>query len=155
MSLLRRLNMAKGEPLLRELRHEDTYSIVEPHVTMPRIAKMFSNRPDDALLVYDKKKDKFLGVMYLYDFLKVYGAAPKHVSAIHKATIGECANTNIISINWKDNVSQAWAKINKFKPKGVLLHDDEKEFVGFLSSEDLGKGLNLISVEDEGIELQH
>ena len=61
--------MAKGEPLLKDLRHEDTYQIVEPHVTMPEIASKFAERPDDAILVYDSKKDKFLGVMYLYDFL--------------------------------------------------------------------------------------
>ena len=61
--------MAKGEPLLRDLRHEDTYKIVEPHVPMPEIAAKFAERPDDAILVHDRKKDKFLGVMYLYDFL--------------------------------------------------------------------------------------
>ena len=140
--------MAKDEPLLRDLRHEDTYRVVEPHILMPKIAEMFANSPDDALLVYDKKKDAFLGVMYLYDFLKIYGAPPNGISAIHKATVGQCANTNIISINWDENVSQAWAKINKLKPKGVLLHDKEKEFVGYLSSHDLWKGLKTISSDD-------
>ena len=51
--------MAKGEPLLRDLRHEDTYQIVEPHVPMPEIAAKFAERPDDAILVHDRKKDKF------------------------------------------------------------------------------------------------
>ena len=88
--------MAKGEPLLRDLRHEDTYQIVEPHVPMPEIAAKFAERPDDAILVHDRKKDKFLGVMYLYDFLKHYGSPPRHVKAVHKATVGQCANTNII-----------------------------------------------------------
>ena len=141
--------MAKGEPMLRDLRHEDTYQVVEPHVLMPEIAAKFAERPDDAILVHDRKKDKFLGVMYLYDFLKHYGSPPKGVGAIHKATVGECANTNIISINWEENVSQAWAKINKYKPKGVLLHDKEKEFVGYLSGKDLWNGLNKISSIDD------
>ena len=144
--------MAKGEPLLRDLRHEDTYQIVEPHVPMPEIAAKFAERPDDAILVHDRKKDKFLGVMYLYDFLKHYGSPPRHVKAVHKATVGQCANTNIISINWEENVSQAWAKINKYKPKGVLLHDMEKEFVGYLSSKDLWAGLNQISELEENDE---
>ena len=87
--------MAKGEPMLKDLRHEDSYQIVEPHVTMPEIAAKFAERPDDAILVYDSKKDKFLGVMYLYDFLKHYGAPPKGISSIQKATVGDCANTNI------------------------------------------------------------
>ncbi len=143
---------AKGEPLLRDLRHEDTYQIVEPHVPMPEIAAKFAERPDDAILVHDRKKDKFLGVMYLYDFLKHYGSPPRHVKAIQKATVGQCANTNIISINWEENVSQAWAKINKYKPKGVLLHDKEKEFVGYLSSKDLWAGLNQISELEENDE---
>ncbi len=77
---------------------------------------------------------------------------PRHVKAIHKATVGQCANTNIISINWEENVSQAWAKINKYKPKGVLLHDKEKEFVGYLSSKDLWEGLNQISELEENDE---
>lgn len=144
--------MAKGEPLLRDLRHEDTYQIVEPHVPMPEIAAKFAERPDDAILVHDRKKDKFLGVMYLYDFLKHYGSPPRHVKSIQKATVGQCANTNIISINWEENVSQAWAKINKYKPKGVLLHDKEKEFVGYLSSKDLWAGLNQISELEENDE---
>ena len=47
-------------------------------------------------------------------------------------------------------MSQAWAKINKYKPKGVLLHDKEKEFVGYLSGKDLWNGLNKISsIDDE------
>ena len=110
--------MAKGEPLLRDLRHEDTYQIVEPHVPMPEIAAKFAERPDDAILVHDRKKDKFLGVMYLYDFLKHYGSPPRHVKAVHKATVGQCANTNIISINWEENVSQAWAKDQQVQAQG-------------------------------------
>ena len=131
--------MAKGEPLLRDLRHEDTYQIVEPHVPMPEIAAKFAERPDDAILVHDRKKDKFLGVMYLYDFLKHYGSPPRHVKAIHKATVGQCANTNIISINWEENVSQAWAKINKYKPKGVLLHDKERNSLAIFPAKICGK----------------
>ena len=142
--------MAKGEPLLKDLRHEDTYQIVEPHITMPEIAAKFADRPDDAILVYESKKDKFLGVMYLYDFLKHYGSPPKGISSIQKATIGDCVNTNIISVSWEDNVSQTWAKINKYKPKGILLHDKEKEFVGYLSNKDLWDGLEQISsIDDE------
>ena len=104
----------------------------------------------DAILVYDSKKDKFRGVMNLYDFLKHYGSPPKGIGSIQKATVGDCASTNIISISWDDNVSQTWAKINKYKPKGILLHDKDKEFVGYLSNKDLWNGLEQISsMEDE------
>ena len=34
--------MAKDEPLLRDLRHEDTYRVVEAHILMPKIAEMFA-----------------------------------------------------------------------------------------------------------------
>ncbi len=141
--------MAKGEPLLRDLRHEDTYAVVEHDVLMPDIAEIFMSQPDKAVLVYQKKKDKFLGVMYLYDYLKHYGSPPKGVSRIHRAAISECADTNIISINWEENVSQAWAKINKHKPKGVLLHDKEKEFVGYLSNADMWNALEDMGQEDD------
>ena len=50
--------MAKGEPMLRDLRHEDTYAVVEHDVLMPDVAKIFINKPDQAVLVYQKKKDK-------------------------------------------------------------------------------------------------
>ena len=46
--------MAKGEPMLRDLRHEDTYQVVEPHVLMPENAAKFAERPDDAILVHDR-----------------------------------------------------------------------------------------------------
>jgi predicted transcriptional regulator len=142
--------MAKGEPMLRDLRHEDTYAVVEHDMLMPELAKVFREQPDIAALVYEKKKDKFLGVMYLYDYLKHYGSPPKGVSSIHKATVAECADTNIISINWDENVSQCWAKINKHKPKGVLLHDKEKEFVGYLSNEDMWKSLEEMGSLEDG-----
>ena len=71
------------------------------------------------------------------------------MSAIQKATVSECADTNIISINWDENVSQGWAKINKHKPKGVLLHDKEKEFVGYLSNEDMWDALEKMGKQDD------
>ncbi|MDA0842707.1 MAG: hypothetical protein O2866_04475 [archaeon] len=138
--------MAKNEPMLKDLRHADSYAIVEPHVTMPEIAKLFAKDPNQAVLVLNPKKNKFVGVMYLYDLLTLYGAPPRHVESIHKATIGQCANTRVISIQWDENISQAWAKINKYKPKAVLLHDESKEFVGYISNEDLWEALEEIGI---------
>jgi len=138
--------MAKGEPLLKDLRHADSYTIVEPHVTMPEIAKLFAKDPDQAVLVLNRKKNKFVGVMYLYDLLTLYGSPPKNVDAMHKATIGQCANTRVMSFLWNENISQAWAKINKYKPKAVLLHDESKEFVGYISNEDLWQALDQIGI---------
>ena len=135
--------------MLRELRHTDTYQVVESHVLMPEIAAKFAERPDDAILVHDRKKDKFLGVIYLYDLMKHFGSPPKQAGAIHKATVGKCANTNIISINWEENISQAWVKVNKFKPKAILLHDKDEEFVGYLPAKDLWEALNIKSSINE------
>ena len=86
--------------------------------------------------------------MYLYDLLRVYGSPPRGVDAIHKAKISQVANTRAISISWDENISQAWAKINKYKPKAVLLHDDNEEFVGYVSNEDLWEAMKEAGITD-------
>lgn len=133
--------MAGEEPLLRDLRHDDHYQVIDPETPLPKIAGIFAKKPNDALLVYNRKEDIFIGVVYLYDFHKAYGQPPKGVAAIHKATVAEIVNPNLASINWNSNISQTWALVNKLKPKALLLHDDEKEFAGFFSNEDLWEGM--------------
>tara|TARA_Y100001978_G_scaffold199978_1_gene215347 strand:- start:51 stop:491 length:441 start_codon:yes stop_codon:yes gene_type:complete len=136
--------MTKTDPSLKELYHQDGYTVVEPGTLLPEIAGVFAKNPDTAVLVFNRKKNKFIGVMYLYDFLELYGNPPSSLGALPKAKIEDCVNTNIISIDWNENVSQAWAKINKYKPKAVLLHDENEEFAGYISNEDIWNGLEQI-----------
>jgi len=140
--------MARDEPKLKDLHHADSYAIVDPDTLLPEVAKNFTKNPNQAVLVYNRKKNKFVGVMYLYDLLRVYGSPPRGVDAIHKAKISQVANTRVISISWDENISQAWAKINKYKPKAVLLHDDNEEFVGYVSNEDLWEAMKEAGITD-------
>ena len=133
--------MARDEPKLKDLHHADSYVIVDPETLLPEVAKYFTTNPNQAVLVLNRKKNKFVGVMYLYDLLRIYGSPPRGVEAIHKAKIGQVANTRVISISWDENISQAWAKINKYKPKAVLLHDENEEFVGYVSNDDLWQAM--------------
>ena len=143
--------MAKGEPLLRDLRHEDTYQIVEPHVPMPEIAAKFAERPDDAILVHDRKKDKFLGVMYLYDF-KHYGSPPRHVKAIHKATVGQCAKHQHHLHQLGRERIPSMGQDQQVQAKGCASSRQRKGICWLLSSKDLWEGLNQISELEENDE---
>ena len=39
-------------------------------------------------------------------------------------------------------------QINKYKPKAVLLHDDNEEFVGYVSNEDLWEAMKEAGITD-------
>ena len=57
--------MAKGEPLLRDVGHHDQYQVVDPNLSLPKVAAKFAERPDDVLLVFDRKEEEFQGSFYL------------------------------------------------------------------------------------------
>ena len=128
--------MASGEPLLRELFIQNEYRVVSPEITMPKAAALFSETPGDALLVYNKADDRFLGCLYLHDFHAAYSGT-NHTKNVHKCKISEIMNQNIQEMNWNDNVSQAWALVTTKHPHGIILRDDSNNFAGFLSNQDL------------------
>ena len=100
--------MAKGEPLLRDVGHHDQYQVVDPDQSLPKVAERFAERPDDVLLVFDRKEEKFLGSFYLYDFHRAYADPPKKLKGkIHKAVISDVMNKDLETIEWTANVSQA------------------------------------------------
>ena len=139
--------MAKGEPLLKELYVQDEYRIVEPDMIMPKAAAIFSESPGDALLVYNRKDDKFLGCMYLHDFHKAYAEPPKGAKKIHLAKISSVMNKSIEEIEWTANVTQGWALVTTKKPHGIILRDEKDRFAGFLSNEDLMSMKNKLDAE--------
>ena len=108
---------------------EQEYTIVSPKTKMHKLADIFAYNPDHAVLVFDSKRDKFHGILYLYTFLKHYASNPEN---IHINNVKKYVNTNIVSINWNKTIPEAMAEIKKLQPQGVLLHNDENEFVGFL-----------------------
>ena len=110
---------------------EQEYTIVSPKTKMHKLADIFADNPEHAVLVFDSKRDKFHGILYLYTFLQHYASNPKN---IHMHNVKKYANTNIVSINWNKTVPEAMAEIKKLQPQGVLLHNDENEFVGFLAN---------------------
>jgi CBS domain-containing protein len=134
--------MARDEPMCRDVGHHDQYRVVDPTLTLPKVAAIFAERPDDVLLVFDRKTEKFIGSFYLYDFHRVYANPPKKLkNRIHKATIAEVMDTNIAMIEWSANVSQAWALVTTKRPSAILLRDDRGRFAGYLSNKDLWNAL--------------
>ncbi len=132
----------RGEPLIKDVGHHDQYQVVDASLTLPKVAHKFSERPDDVLLVYDKETDKFSGSFYLYNFHKAYANPPKKFKGnIHKATIGDVMKTNLETIEWQANVSQAWALVTTKKPSAILLRDEKGRFAGYLSNKDLWNAL--------------
>ena len=128
--------MASDEPLLRDLFIQNEYRVVSPEMTMPRVAALFSETPGDALLVYNKADDRFLGCLYLHDFHAAY-SGKSQTKNVHKCKINEFMNRNIQEMNWNENVSQAWALVTTKHPHGIILRDDSNKFAGFLSNHDL------------------
>ena len=134
--------MAKGEPLLRDVGHHDQYQVVDPDLSLPTVAERFAERPDDVLLVFDKKEEKFLGSFYLYDFHRAYADPPKKLKGkIHKAVISDVMNKDLETIEWTANVSQAWGLVTTKRPSAILLRDEKNRFAGYLSNKDLWNAL--------------
>ena len=111
---------------------EEEYTIVSPQTKMHKLADIFADNPNHAVLVFDSKRDKFHGILYLYSFLKHYASNPEN---IHMKNANKYVNTNIVSINWNKTTAEAMAEIKKLQPSGVLLHNDANEFVGFLPND--------------------
>jgi CBS domain-containing protein len=134
--------LAKSEPLIKEVGHHDQYQVVDPDLSLPKVAAKFAERPDDVLLVYDKETDEFLGSLYLYDFHRAYANPPKKWKGnIHNTTIADVMSTNIATIEWSANVSQAWGLVTTKRPSAILLKDDKGRFAGYLSNKDLWTAL--------------
>ena len=134
--------MAIGEPLIKEVGHHDQYQVVDPDLSLPKVAAKFAERPDDVLLIYNREEDKFHGSFYLYDFHRAYGNPPKKwKNSIHKATIADVMNTDIATIEWTANVSQAWGLVTTKRPSAILLRDEKGRFAGYLSNKDLWAAL--------------
>ena len=129
--------MAEGEPLLKDLFIQNEYRVVPPNLSLPKAAEIFSKTPGDTLLVYDKANDNFLGCLYLHDFHKAYSNPPKGKKSIEKLPVSEVMNTNLQEMNWRENVTQAWALVTTRQPHGIIIRDDSQKFVGFLSNSEL------------------
>lgn len=129
--------MAKGEPLLKDLFIQDEYTVVKPELTMPQAAAIFSEKPGDVLLIYDRESDEFLGCMYLHDFHRAYAGTGKSSKQIHKAVVSDVMITAIETIEWTANVSQGWALVTTRHPHGIILRDEGGRFAGYLSNDDL------------------
>ena len=125
---------------------EQEYTIVSPKTKMHKLADIFADNPDHAVLVFDSKRDKFHGILYLYTFLKHYASNPEN---IHINNVKKYANTNIVSFNWNKTVPEAIAEIKKLQPEGILLHNDDNEFVGYLSNGILSSHIELDGGSEE------
>ena len=134
--------MAKGEPLLRDVGHHDQYQVVDPNLSLPKVAEIFAERPDDVLLVFDSEEEEFLGSFYLYDFHRAYADPPKKLKGkIHKAVISAVMSEDLETIEWSANVSQAWGLVTTKRPSAILLRDEKNRFAGYLSNKDLWNAL--------------
>jgi len=134
--------VVKNEPLIRDVGHHDQYQVVDPDLSLPKVAERFAERPDDVLLVFDKKEERFLGSFYLYDFHRVYADPPKKLKGkIHKAVISDVMRPDIETIEWTANVSQAWGLVTTKRPSAILLRDEKNRFAGYLSNKDLWNAL--------------
>ena len=58
---------------------EQEYTIVSPKTKMHKLADIFADNPGHAVLVFDSKRDKFHGILYLYTFLKHYASNPENI----------------------------------------------------------------------------
>ena len=138
-----------GEALrIREVVPSDDqdYTIVSPKTKMYDLAGIFAEKPNDAVLVFDSKRNKFHGILYLHSFLKHYASNPGN---IHINKVKKYANTNIVSINHNKTVPEAMAEIKKLQPEGVLLHNDDNEFVGYLPNGILSNHIELDGGSEE------
>ena len=50
-------------------------------------------------------------------------------------------NTDIETIEWTANVSQAWGLVTTKRPSAILLRDEKGRFAGYLSNKDLWTAL--------------
>ena len=125
---------------------EQEYTIVSPKMKMHKLADIFADNPDHAVLLFDSKRNKFHGILYLHLFLKHYASNP---SNIHINKVKKYVNTNIVSINHNKTVPEAMAEIKKLQPEGVLLHNDDNEFVGYLPNGILSSHIELDGGSEE------
>ena len=125
---------------------EQEYTIVSPKTKMHKLADIFAENPGHAVLVFDSKRDKFHGIFYLYTFLKHYASNPEN---IHIKNVKKYVNTNIVSINWNKTLPEAMTEIKKLQPGGILLHNDDNEFVGYLPNGILSSHIELDGGSEE------
>lgn len=125
---------------------EQEYTIVSPKTKMHKLADIFADNPGHAVLVFDSKRDKFHGILYLYTFLKHYASNPEN---IHINNVKKYVNTNIVSINWNKTLPEAMTEIKKLQPEGILLHNDDNEFVGYLPNGILSSHIELDGGSEE------
>ena len=125
---------------------EQEYTIVSPKTKMHKLADIFAENPGHAVLVFDSKRDKFHGILYLYTFLKHYASNPEN---IHIKNVNKYVNTNIVSINWNKTLPEAMTEIKKLQPEGILLHNDDNEFVGYLPNGILSSHIELDGGSEE------
>ena len=125
---------------------EQEYTIVSPKTKMHKLADIFTDNPGHAVLVFDSKRDKFHGILYLYTFLKHYASNPEN---IHINNVKKYVNTNIVSINWNKTLPEAMTEIKKLQPEGILLHNDDNEFVGYLPNGILSSHIELDGGSEE------
>jgi CBS domain-containing protein len=142
MADIKMVGNRRKEPILKEVGPHDRFQVVKASTSLPEVAKIFSERPDDTLLVYETDEAVFHGSFYLYDFHRVYANPPKKLKGkIHKSTIGDVMNTNLTAIEWTANISQAWALASTKKPNAILLVDDKGRFCGCLSNRALADAM--------------
>ena len=108
---------------------EQEYTIVSPKTKMHKLADIFADNSDHAVLLFDSKRNKFHGILYLYTFLKHYASNPEN---IHINNVKKYVNTNIVSINHNKTVPEAMAEIKKTEDETNTSH----EFHGYLSPAD-------------------
>lgn len=126
---------------IKEFDITDEFTSVSKDMSCKDLAKNLLEVPRGAIFLLDENQTP-VGAVTAREFLI---ATAKGMNLLEKA--GEdLMNTNIMEVNFEENISEVLLKISKYAPYAVVVKDMDGRFIGYFSPKDYHEALQKTGV---------